>query len=222
MKLVLEKIEVLGQARYKYLAQDAARALRQMQKEINGISYTDMWRDPITQLEKNRLHPELPALGYDGHSYGMTISIDIHSIDRQVGYDRALLVFKKHGWHCHRRDGQIGNLCEQFHFFGEFAERYLVKASFDPETWNRPVEEYIYSKYGMEFQKDLRTAQTFLAKAGLYRGEASGSLDAYTREALMAFQRTWRLPETGQADAALCRVLTLVTCQVELSSPPAM
>lgn len=49
-------------------------------------------------------------------------------------------------------------------------------------------------------QGQIKEAQQGLAKAGLYKGKVSGTMNADTRKALRAYQKQNKLPVTGRLD----------------------
>jgi hypothetical protein len=55
MKLVLHQLpSVRGNVRMPYLAPEAAVALLAIEKDTDGLVYTDMWRDPTASLLARR------------------------------------------------------------------------------------------------------------------------------------------------------------------------
>ena len=219
MKLVLQQVAVRGPVRLPYLAVDAAASLRAIEKDTGGLVYLDMWRDPVGCLLANRIRRSGLSPGYTPHSYGLAVDLDLKAVldEKKIRYEDLLYVMKKRGWFCHRRDGQIGQPeAEHFNYLGDLAEKYLVKTTMDPTTWGRPAEERIFEKHGKDFRVTLPEAQRCLAKIGLYNGPFSDAYDAYTREAILAFQRTYDLVEDGTAGLTFCRVLSYVSASVEL------
>jgi peptidoglycan hydrolase-like protein with peptidoglycan-binding domain len=54
---------------------------------------------------------------------------------------------------------------------------------------------------------DIKAAQEGLTKAGLYKGKASGIMNADTRKALRAYQKQNKLPVTGRlSDSVLVKL----------------
>jgi peptidoglycan hydrolase-like protein with peptidoglycan-binding domain len=49
-------------------------------------------------------------------------------------------------------------------------------------------------------RSQITEAQQGLAKAGLYKGKVTGSMNADTRKALRAYQKQQKLPVTGRLD----------------------
>jgi len=220
MKLVLQQLPpgLRGPARQKLLAPDAAASLESLEKDTDGLDYLDVYRDPVACLLARRTRKGSQLPGYTSHGYGMSIDLDIKKIleERKISYETLLYVLKKRGWFCHRRDGDPnGREAEHFNYLGDLGEKYLLRCTLDPTTWSRAAEERIYEKYGTHFQVDLPTCQRLLARAGFYTGEFTGTLDPYTREAVMAFQRAWDLVEDGTVGPTFCRVLVYITCEVE-------
>lgn len=207
----------------KILSPDAADSLLRLEKDTGGLVYTDMWRDPVASLVARRTRRSFQLPGYSAHNYGFGIDLDIKAIldERKLRYEDLLHFLKKRGWVCHRRDG-VENAPESdhFNFLGATPNEYLVKCTMDPITWDYPVEDRIFEKHKADFQLSTAEVQGLLRKIGFYAGEASGSNDLYTREAVMAFQRAWDMIENGQIDASLCRVLAFVTADREVRSVP--
>jgi hypothetical protein len=129
---------------------------------------------------------------------------------------------KKRGWICFRRDGEPDKAeSEHFNYLGSDPARYLEKCTADPITWSYPAELLILENYGKDFQLEPKDVQELLTKVFLYSGSITGQKDAYTREAILAFQRAWDLTQSGAIDMPLCRVLVYVTSERELLQLPA-
>lgn len=203
-----------------YLRLGAREALLAAENTLGRpLTVTEMWRDPLAHLVALRLKPQLPKLGYDGHTFGISIDIDvgISVLRTEIGQERILTTLKNHGWHLHNQSTQPTLGIEQFDFLGIYGEKYLIRRSFDPKSWNLPVEDWIEDNHGDEFRLDLPRLQEQLVQAGLYRRTPSGELDLYTREGLLALQRMWRIPENGQADPLTCRTLVMATCDYAMA-----
>jgi len=220
MKILLQRIAVLGPAKNKLLAIDAAASLKLVEKESGGLVYSDMWQDGVDVFRASRMSPGSPRPGYSSHQFGFGLDLDLPaSLDRlKISYPELLKFMEKNFWYCYRRDGAPA-LCgsEHFDYFGEKALRYLLKATHDPIKWPRAAEERIYELYGDDFQLSLAQVQGGLSKLGLYSLPISGELDTYTREALMVFQRAWKLTEDGTASQSTCRVLSVRTADLEIT-----
>jgi hypothetical protein len=224
MKLVLQQLpSIRGDAREKLLAPDAAEALIKLERDTGGLVYTDMWRDSVASLMAKRTRRASQLPGYSSHNYGIGFDLDVKTIlqEKQIRYEDLLYLLKKRGWVCHRRDGIEGAAgYDHFSFLGEHANKYLVKCTMDPITWDNPAEERIFERHGKDFHVSLYKAQELLTSIGFYNGKTSGIGDLYTREAAMAFQRAWDLIETGLVDTTTCRVLAFVTAQREVLAAP--
>lgn len=223
MKLVLQQLSSLrGEAREKLLAPDAAEAVLKLEKDTGGLVYADMWRDSVGSLMAKRTRKASQLPGYSSHNYGLGIDLAVKTIlaEKQIRYEDLLYLLKKRGWVCHRRDGLEGAAgYDHFSFLGEHANKYLLKCTMDPITWDNPAEERIFERYGKDFQISTRKAQELLTSIGFYSGEISGIGDLYTRESAMAFQRAWDLIETGLIDATTGRVLAFITAEREVLPP---
>lgn len=215
MKLVLQQLPTLrGSARARLLAPDAAASLLSLEKDTGGLVYVDIWRDAVASLLSRRLRKTSQLPSYSPHNYGFAVDLDVKAIldEKKILYEDLIYIMKKRGWFCHRRDGDgTKHEAGHFNYLGDLGERFIVKTTFDPATWQRPAEERIYELYGKEFQISLQTAQGLLTKAGFYNGETTETIDAYTREAILAFQRAWDLVEDGQMSMSFCRCLVFVT-----------
>lgn len=222
MKLALQQLPstIRGAARMKFLAPDAATSLLQLEKDTGGLVYSDMWRDSVASLVTRRTRRSTLLPGYSSHNYGFGIDLDVKTIlgEKKIRYEDLLYLLKKRGWVCHRRDGvEHAVNSDHFNFLGVTPGEYLVKCTMDPITWDYPAEDRIFDKYKTDFQLPTVAVQSLLKKIGFYMGEMSGSVDLYTREAVMAFQRAWDMIENGFIDANLCRVLAFVTADLEMS-----
>lgn len=225
MKLVLHQLpSIKGPVRSAYLAPDAALALLALEKDTDGLIYTDMWRDPTASLVAFRTRRATHLPGYSPHNFGMAIDIDVAAIlaKLKIDYETLLHVMKKRGWICHRRDGDGTKPdAQHFNFFGEMANFYLGRATQDPISWSLPAELAIYSKYSKDFQLENREIQALLVRLALFTGPLTGTTDIYLREAILAFQRAWGITQTGSADATTTRVLAFVTSEREQGAIPA-
>lgn len=216
MKLYLQQLSVQGTARMKYLAPDAASALLDVEKDLGALSYADMWRDAADSLiaRRSRKGSQLP--GYTPHGYGLAIDIDASQVlgEKKVRYADLTHYMEKHGWHCHRRDEEPGKQeSDHFNFLGPLANKYLVKTTLDPATWQNAADLRIVEKFGEHFQLDPSRVQELLASLGFHTGPRTAQLDMYTRETISAFQRAWGLREDGTASMTLCRSLAFIAAE---------
>lgn len=223
MKLMLQQLpNVKGEVRQPLLAPEAALALVAVEKDTDGLVYTDMWREPVASLLARRTRRGSQLPGYSSHNYGLAVDLNVKSIliQKKIRYEDLLWIMKKRGWFCHRRDGQ-GDMPESDHFtfLGEKSEKYLAKCSQDPTTWQTPAEIRIWELYSNDFQLTTEEVSVRLVKMG-FLSEPTKKRDIYMREAILAFQRAWDLTETGSPDMTLCRVLSFVTAEREVLPLP--
>ena len=201
------------------LEPESADALIALEKDTDGLIYLDLWRDATSSLLAKRLTRTSQLPGYSPHNYGISIDIDVKSIleQKKIRYEDLLYLMKRRGWMCHRRDGDETKLNSgHFNYLGNAPDVYLVKCTQDPTTWSTPAETKIFDRYNSYFQLSTQQVQEKLSKLGLYKGPISGQLDMYTREAVLAFQRTWDLVQNGFVDANLTRVLAFVTAEIAI------
>lgn len=207
-----------------YLAPDAAASLLAIEKDTDGLVYTDMWRDPLSSLLNRRTKRTSQLPGYSPHNYGLAVDLDVKTIleEKKIRYEDLLRILRKRGWVCHRRDGLLDEPeSDHFNYLGELAEKYLVKCTMDPASWSNAAEMRIWERFGKDFQIELRDVQILLTKLRFYTGQITGTRDLYTREAILAFQRAWDLVQSGAPDMSTCRVLVYIMAERELSPAPA-
>lgn len=207
----------------KLLAPDAALALVALEKDTGGLVYGDMWRDGMMNLLVRRSNRAVPLPGYCGHNYGIAIDLDIGTIleEKKILYEDLLHLMKKRGWVCLRRDGERNKPgSEHFVFLGDQASRYLARCTMDPITWVVPTEMIIMEKYGTCFDLDVAGVQELLTRLSIYVGPITGQKDAYTREAILTFQRAWDLTQSGSVDMMLCRALAFISAEREVVPLP--
>lgn len=221
MKLMLQQVpKVKGSTKRPLLAPEAAASLAILETDTDGLIYTEMWRDPIDSLLAKRLVKGSPMVGYSPHNYGLAIEIDVAAIldKKKIKYDDLLWLMKKRGWYCYRRD-KIGDQpgAGSFNFLGGNPDTYLARCTYDPTSWATTGELRIWERHYRDFELDTKEVQTQLSKLGLFKEPYTGQIDIYTREAIMAFQRTWELNQTGTPDMTLCRVLALVAADLKIS-----
>lgn len=224
MKLQLSQLTLRGSARMKLLAPDAAAALMALERDTSGLVYTDMWRDPTASLLARRTRRTSQLPGYSAHNFGFAVDLDVKTVlqEKKIRFEDLLHLLKKRGWYCHRRDNDPDKPeAEHFTYFGDAAQKYLIKATQDPLTWQLPAEVRIIELYGKEFDMDTRTVQEKLRKLALYAGPTTAQKDLYTREAILAFQRAWDLAQSGSIDQSFSRCLAFVTADFDIKASPA-
>jgi hypothetical protein len=94
---------------------------------------------------------------------------------------------------------------------GDHGHRYFGS----PYWWyNGYRYEYVYSDsgpaYDFRYWQDLAMkVQSELARLGYYHGQINGVIGSSSRQAIRAFQKAQRLPETGLIDTGVLRSLNL-------------
>ncbi len=221
MNLVLQQLPttIKGKARAKLLAPDAALALLTLEKDSNGLIYTNLWHDATSSLlaRRRRVGAHLP--GYDPHGYGLALTLDGEAILEQtkISYEDLLYLMKRRGWYCYRKDGkQKETGAFEFFFLGDTADEYVKLATFDPLSWDKPIEQKIHDRYFKDFALSPAQVQSALLKMGYFHGTVDGDFEGYTREAIMAFQRAWMLPESGTPNLSLQRTIAFVTAEITI------
>lgn len=223
MNLVLQQLPptLRGSAKLKLLAPEAAASVLSLEKDI-GLVYTSLWNDATATLldKRTRIGTQLP--GYDPHNFGVSMNLDVPAIldEKKISYQDLLYTLKRRGWLCHRRDGEVDQHgWSHFNYFGDGnPEEYLSKASFDPLSWDNPIEARIYEKHSQEFTLSPAQGQGLLQKLGFFHGEIDGNYDLYLREAILAFQRAWDLSESGTLTIPVQRTLAFVAATITTTS----
>jgi hypothetical protein len=223
MNLVLQQLspDLKGPARSKLLAPEAAVSLHVLEKDTDGkLIYVKLWNDATGTLmdRRTRVGNHLP--GYDPHNYGLALNLDVPQIldQMKISYEDLLYVMKRRGWFCHRRDGSPDSPGSgHFNFIGDNnPDEYMKHATFDPVSWDTPIETRIHERYSSDFQLSPAQVQSALQQLGFFHGAANGEFDGYTREAILAFQRAWDLAESGTWNGALQRTLAFVSATISL------
>lgn len=219
MNLVLQQLPegLKGSARAKYLAPEAAASLKTLEKDTDGLLYTDLWHCATASLLNKRTRRGSHLPGYSPHNFGLAIDLDLEKVleAKKITYEDLLWILKRRYWFCHRRDGAADMPgSEHFNYLGEAGEECLQQATFDPMSWDKPVEARIFEKHGPDFSLSPAQIQSLLKKLGFFHGEVDGNYDIYFREAVMAFQRAWDLSETGTPTMTTQRTLAFVSAEV--------
>jgi hypothetical protein len=214
--------------RFRYLHPDAARSLVAFEAEHPGVLYfSDVFRSPAGSRDARRRRGKdaggtMPP-GYSHHSYGGAFDVAVTKTLKRSGwtYQRLLSELADHRWFCHRRDARRGH--EEWHFNfmpapedGGRSPYYQRVDGRRAATWARAAEARIQELYGEQLKLDDLEVQRALARLGLYAGDLDGDHGRLTRAAVLAFQRSWDLTQTGKAGTATRRVLACVTAEVEL------
>jgi hypothetical protein len=222
MNLVLQQLsdDLKGPARSRFLAPEACAAFRLLEKDTDGLIYTDLWHDGTQSLLARRTRKTTNLPGYSPHNYGLALDLDLGQVleQKKISYEDLLYVMKRRGWYSHRRDGKVDEAgSAHFNFLGDGdVDSYIELATFDPLSWERPIEKRIYEKHITDFSLSPAQIQSLLKKLGFFHGEVNGDYDIYFREAVMAFQRAWDLPDSGTPTTAFQRVLAFVAAEITI------
>lgn len=208
--------------RARYLAPDGARSLLNLDRDLGGLVYTDVFRSAEASVLARRERRGTKRPGYSAHGFGLAFDLDVTATLRRTRLKYVELVqqLSVYGWFCHRRDLDDAALeAWHFNYLGELdAARLLPLALLsDARTWSAPIEQRIVERYGESFTLTSLELQEMLEQLGLYHGEIDGLVGPLTREAVAAFQRTWDLSEVG-AGPATQRTLALVAADLVIES----
>jgi hypothetical protein len=130
------------------------------------------------------------------------------------------------GWFCFRGDHKTGKTADHptdeswhYDYFGnsdaprypyknDRAAAWAITTSFYAHAWGRIVSALDGPDSGAR-----ETVQDMLAELRLYHGAIDGKIGPLSQQAVLAFQRAWRLKETGKLDPRTVQVLVYVTCR---------
>lgn len=201
--------------RMKYLHPSVLPNFVALLEEAPWMAFSDIYRDPIASLEARRTKAGVQRPGYSAHNYGFAFDADVDQCLKGGfgSYAQMLVVLVKHGWTCHRSDGQRGS--EDWHqnaLGGIDAKKF--PGSSGPQRW-------ILEHYGPQLMGDETWAQERLAKAGFYQGDIDGKFGPLSRRALMSFERAYDLTPDGILDEITMRTLAIVTAEKNVTQPDA-
>lgn len=205
-------------AKMARLHPDAAAAFAEAQKAAGvQIRVSDMFRTAEQSMMARAQKAGVQPAGFSLHNYGIAIDIATDDVLKATKLNKAKLdaFMQEHGWYCHRKDGKRG--FEDWHFNylgkGEAAAPFL-KVSAGSTNTSAAGDAKIQSLYGEQLKLTPVEVQECLAHLKLYNGELDGLIGARSKEAIMAFQRTWRLQPSGQIDKKTERTLAYVSADI--------
>lgn len=209
-------------ARMSFLQGDAATAFQAAAAALK-LRVSDMFRTAEESLRAQAEKSGVMPAGFSAHNYGL--AIDIHTDDAlttnkftKPALDQAMESF---GWFCHRKDGKRGMEDWHYNFFGAGdAAKPYVDACAKSTNRSQGIEAKIKATFGDQLLLTPEEAQIALSKIKFYGGEIDGKFGAGSKQALMAFQRAWRLQPSGQLDAKTERTLAYVTAEVITGQKP--
>jgi len=170
-----------------------------------GAVLTDVFRSMASSLVAAAAKRGVQPPGYSAHNFGLAVDLDVsRSMKRLEVQTKPELDarMRRAGWWCYRSDGTLQR--ESWHY-----------------TWGAEapgagaIEATIQRFYGGAFQYDSASAQEYLARLRLYDGTIDGKLGPQSRQAVVLFQRQWKLPEDGKLDAKTKRLLAVASAHRE-------
>lgn len=214
---------VAGSAQFKMLASDAHKAFLKLHDELE-LEVLDAWHSPALTLYDKRMHSTQWAVGYSPFDYGMAIRFKVPERIKRFDslYEEVRETVEKYGWFFYRHPSYTSAIYpwgETLIYLSNNEQINRFETA-DPTTWGFAAEMEIYARYGQYFTLSPAQIRTKLYNLGLYYGrvdvETSLGLDVNSREAILAFQRTWKLAENGQPDTQFQRTLALVSAEKEI------
>lgn len=205
-------------ARMSLLQHDAAAAFEAVQSRIGQrLRVSDMFRSPESSLQAMQEKRGVQPPGFSAHNFGLAIDLDTDAMLSALKCSKVVLdaTMSSHGWYCHRRDNQRGMEDWHYNYLGPGATKYLLGAS--PTNTSAAIEARIVATFGDDLKLDPSEAQEALAKLRFYAGAVDGILGPRSFQAIGAFQRAWKLPETGTLDRRTERTLALVSCTFDIT-----
>lgn len=199
---------------------DAADDFLALQQALGQrLRVSDVFRSPESSLSAMQSKAGVQPPGYSGHNFGFSIDVAVDAVLKALNVTKPQLdeKLKAFGWYCHRKDGARGFEDWHYNHFGRGAKAdpYLAACAASTTT-AAGVEKRITDLYGPAFTLDTTELQVLLKKLKLYGGDIDGDFGPRSREAVLAFERTWKLPVDGKPDPKLMRTLATVASQQTL------
>jgi len=203
-------------SRMRFLAPDAAESYMRMDRSALRPRASDMLRSAESSLQAGHEKRGVMPPGRSGHNFGFSVDVDVTWMRKQYQWTKKDMdtELAKAGWYCHRKDHEIDSECWHYNYFGPDPGRYLDASSAYGSTASG-LELMIQDRYGAGFVLTPSEIQTVLSQMKLYTGTIDGDLGPLSRQAIKAFQRAWRLPETGLAGQDTQRLLSFIGSQRE-------
>lgn len=197
---------------------DAAAAFEKLQTETGKrVRLSDMFRTPESSLQAMQTKAGVQPPGFSGHNFGFSIDVAVAANLKAFGLDKKGFdeLMQKYGWYCHRKDHLMPSF-EEWHYnhFGVGgAEAPYLAACAQSTVTGAGVELKIVQTYGASFTMDTTELQRELQKLKLYGGDIDGDFGPRSQQAVLAFERTWKLPVDGSPDPKMLRTLATVTAE---------
>jgi hypothetical protein len=199
---------------------EAADAFLRLQAETGKrIRVSDIFRTPESSLEAMQRKRGVMPPGFSGHNFGFSIDVATDACLASFnltkkGFDELMMSY---GWYCHRTDHLLGFESWHYNYFGVgSAAAPWLAACANRTVTSAGVEAKIVATYGSSFQPDTLGLQAMLQKLKLYGGSLDGVMGPRSRQAVLAFERTWLLPMDGQPDAKMLRTLATVASEQQI------
>ena len=211
-------------ARMSLLHPEAAEAFDLVQKDMGKkLRVSDMFRTAEQSLQARAEKAGVQPPGFSLHNFGIAIDVDIDSMlaaTKMNKPDFDLLMWS-HGWCCHRKDKKRGFEDWHYNYLGraDEAEPFLAASAKSTNT-SAAGEAKIVSLYKDGLTLEPAEVQECLAHLKFYGGDIDGKIGSRSRQAIMAFQRAWRLQPSGQVDARTERTLAYVSATLSVADMP--
>ena len=213
-------------ARMSRLHPEAAAAFHAAEAALGQrIRVSDMFRTAEQSLQAMQQKIGVQPPGFSLHNYGIAIDVDVDAMLPAFKSKKAEmdLFMRGFGWWCHRRDAKRGMEDWHFNYLGPNGTM-LIQAADKPKartSTSAAADARIQALYGPGLSLTPTEVQECLAHLKLYGGEIDGKIGPRSKEAIMAFQRTWKLAATGDVDERTERTLAYVSADIEVANPSA-
>lgn len=209
-------------ARMSLMHPEAAAGFAALQKVLGmRVRVSDMFRTAEQSMQAMQEKSGVMPPGFSLHNYAIAIDIDTDFMLTQTKLTKPALdvLFRDSGWYCHRRDGKRGMEDWHYNFLGSDGPKLVAAAEAIGAKTNTSTaaEAKIRAIYGDLLKLDPKEVQECLAHLKLYGGEIDGLIGPRTQQAIMAFQRAWKLQPTGQMDERTERTLAYVSASLSVA-----
>lgn len=208
-------------ARMSLLHPEAAAAFAAIEKLLGmRLRVSDMFRTAEQSMQAMQEKTGVQPPGFSLHNYGIAIDIDTDSMLMATKLTKPALdlLMKDAGWYCHRKDGKRGSEDWHYNFLGVgSAATPFLAASAKSTNTSAAGDAKILSLYADGLKLEPKEVQECLAHLKIYGGEADGIIGPRSTQAIMAFQRAWKLSPTGLVDVRTERTLAYVSANVVIA-----
>jgi peptidoglycan hydrolase-like protein with peptidoglycan-binding domain len=185
------------------------------------LRVSDMFRSPEASLAAMQQKSGVQPPGYSAHNFGLAIDVATDACLKTFGMTKQQFdeMMASYGWYCHRKDHQRGSEDWHYNHFGVGAEAApWLAACAQSVVTSAGVEAKMVSYYGKSFMPDTSELQVMLKKVKMYGGDIDGDFGPRSQQAVLAFERAWKLPMDGQPDARMMRTLATVASEQSIFS----